>query len=46
MENSSNTFKMAAAGNPSFPMTNAYTPADVIGDFLRLPTGAILDIRR
>jgi uroporphyrinogen-III decarboxylase len=33
-------------GNPLFPMTNAYTPADVIGDFLRHPTGAMLDIRR
>jgi uroporphyrinogen-III decarboxylase len=38
--------KVAAAGNPSFPMTNAYTPADVIGDFLRHPTGAMLDMRR
>jgi hypothetical protein len=33
-------------GNALFPMTNAYTPADVIGDFLRHPTGAMLDIRR
>lgn len=36
----------AKAGVPSFPMTNAYTPADVIGDFLRHPTGAMLDMRR
>jgi len=33
-------------GNPLFPMTNAYTAADVIGDFLRHPTGAMLDMRR
>lgn len=33
-------------GSALFPMTNAYTPADVIGDFLRHPTGAMLDIRR
>jgi len=38
--------KAAAAGNPLFPITNAYAPADVIGDFLRHPTGAMLDIRR
>lgn len=37
---------IAKAGNPLFPMTNAYTPADVIGDFLRHPTGAMLDMRR
>jgi uroporphyrinogen-III decarboxylase len=33
-------------GNAAFPITNAYTPADVIGDFLRYPTGAMLDMRR
>lgn len=33
-------------GNTAFPITNAYTPADVIGDFLRHPTGAMLDMRR
>ncbi|MEM2213675.1 MAG: uroporphyrinogen decarboxylase family protein [Candidatus Nezhaarchaeales archaeon] len=33
-------------GYPAFPITNAYTSADVIGDFLRYPTGAMLDMRR
>lgn len=33
-------------GNAAFPMTNAYTPADIIGDFLRHPTGAMIDMRR
>ncbi|MEM0002168.1 MAG: uroporphyrinogen decarboxylase family protein [Desulfurococcaceae archaeon] len=33
-------------GYASFPLTNAYVPADIIGDFFRHPTGAMLDIRR
>jgi len=33
-------------GNIGFPLTNAYAPADVIGDFLRYPTGAMLDMKR
>jgi len=33
-------------GYPAFPFTNAYAPADVLGDFLRNPTGAMLDMRR
>ncbi|MDK6028783.1 uroporphyrinogen decarboxylase family protein [Ignisphaera sp. 4213-co] len=38
---------IAKAGYPIIPLgTNAYAPADVIGDFLRHPTGAMLDIRR
>ncbi|MEM1878262.1 MAG: uroporphyrinogen decarboxylase family protein [Desulfurococcaceae archaeon] len=31
---------------PLIPLTNAYVPADLIGDFLRHPTGAMVDIRR
>ena len=38
--------ELARLGYPLFPMTNAYAPADVIGDFLRHPTGAMLDMRR
>jgi len=39
---------VARYGYPSISLfaTNAYTPADVIGDFLRHPTGAMLDMRR
>lgn len=37
---------IASMGNPMFPITFAYTPADIIGDFLRQPTGAMLDMRR
>ncbi|MEM2704007.1 MAG: uroporphyrinogen decarboxylase family protein [Candidatus Bathyarchaeia archaeon] len=37
---------IAKMGNPTFPMVSAYTPADIIGDFLRQLTGAMLDIRR
>jgi len=37
---------MQLKGYPATPLTNAYVPADIIGDFLRHPTGAILDIRR
>jgi len=33
-------------GYAFLPMTNAYTPADIIGDFLRHPTGAMIDMRR
>uniref|UniRef100_A0A7J3ZK58 Uncharacterized protein n=1 Tax=Fervidicoccus fontis TaxID=683846 RepID=A0A7J3ZK58_9CREN len=32
--------------NTVFPMTNAYTPEDVIEDFLRHPTSVVLDMRR
>ncbi|MCS7113684.1 MAG: uroporphyrinogen decarboxylase family protein [Nitrososphaerota archaeon] len=37
---------LARAGVPSLPLTFAYTPLDFIGDFLRYPTGALLDVRR
>ncbi|MEM1645310.1 MAG: hypothetical protein QXZ41_07945 [Ignisphaera sp.] len=30
----------------ALPVTFAYSPLDVVGDFLRHPTGAMLDIRR
>ncbi len=33
-------------GLPPFPATFAYAPLDFIGDFLRHPTGVMLDIRR
>lgn len=33
-------------GYPPIPITNAYTPADVVGDFLRQPTGAVLDMKK
>jgi hypothetical protein len=32
-------------GYPPILMTPSYTPADFIGDFLRYPTGAMLDMR-
>ena len=38
--------ELAKTGSALTPMTNAYTPADIIGDFLRHPTGAMLDMRR
>uniref|UniRef100_A0A7C2VBF9 Uroporphyrinogen decarboxylase (URO-D) domain-containing protein n=1 Tax=Ignisphaera aggregans TaxID=334771 RepID=A0A7C2VBF9_9CREN len=38
--------QLAKAGVASYALTNAYAPADVIGDFLRHPTGAMLDMRR
>lgn len=38
--------ELGKLGYVSLPMTNAYTPADIIGDFLRHPTGAMLDMRR
>lgn len=37
---------LAKAGIPSLPLTFAYTPLDFIGDFLRYPTGTLLDVRR
>jgi hypothetical protein len=37
---------LARIGTPSLPLTFAYAPLDFIGDFLRYPTGALLDIRR
>lgn len=33
-------------GLPPFPATFAYAPLDFIGDFLRHPTGAMIDLRR
>lgn len=38
--------EMGKRGSMGFPLTNAYAPADVIGDFLRYPTGAMLDMKR
>jgi len=38
--------ELGKLGYPAIPMTSAYSPADVIGDFLRHPTGAMLDMRR
>lgn len=37
---------LARVGIPSLPLTFAYAPLDFIGDFLRYPTGALLDVRR
>ncbi|MBS7642952.1 MAG: uroporphyrinogen decarboxylase family protein [Candidatus Bathyarchaeia archaeon] len=37
---------LAKVGIPSLPLTFAYAPLDFIGDFLRYPTGALLDVRR
>ncbi|MEM0100199.1 MAG: uroporphyrinogen decarboxylase family protein [Desulfurococcaceae archaeon] len=37
---------IAKLGMPSLPITFAYAPLDIIGDFLRHPTGAMIDIRR
>ncbi|MEM2454668.1 MAG: uroporphyrinogen decarboxylase family protein [Candidatus Bathyarchaeia archaeon] len=37
---------LAKAGVPSLPLTSAYAPLDFIGDFLRTPTGILIDIRR
>lgn len=37
---------LAKLGYPSLMMTFAYTPLDFIGDFLRYPTGMLLDVRR
>ncbi|MEM2311543.1 MAG: uroporphyrinogen decarboxylase family protein [Candidatus Methanomethylicia archaeon] len=37
---------LAKVGMPSLPITFAYTPLDFIGDFLRYPTGALIDLRR
>ncbi|MEM1989683.1 MAG: uroporphyrinogen decarboxylase family protein [Candidatus Bathyarchaeia archaeon] len=37
---------LAKVGVPSLPLTFAYAPLDFIGDFLRYPTGALLDVRR
>ncbi|MHA1581555.1 MAG: uroporphyrinogen decarboxylase family protein, partial [Candidatus Baldrarchaeia archaeon] len=38
--------ELGKLGYPAIPMTSAYSPADIIGDFLRHPTGAMLDMRR
>jgi len=38
--------ELGKLGYAGLPMTNAYTPADIIGDFLRHTTGAMLDMRR
>lgn len=37
---------LAKVGYPSLPITFAYCPLDFIGDFLRKPTGALIDVRR
>ncbi|MEM2320514.1 MAG: uroporphyrinogen decarboxylase family protein [Candidatus Bathyarchaeia archaeon] len=37
---------LARVGVPSLPLTYAYAPLDCIGDFLRTPTGILIDIRR
>ncbi|MEM2341453.1 MAG: uroporphyrinogen decarboxylase family protein [Candidatus Bathyarchaeia archaeon] len=37
---------LAGVGIPSLPLTFAYAPLDFIGDFLRYPTGTLLDVRR
>ena len=37
---------LAKKGQVGFPFAAAHTPADIIGDFLRNPTGAILDMTR
>lgn len=37
---------LAKLGIPPVPVTFAYSPLDIIGDFLRHPTGAMIDIRR
>lgn len=37
---------LAKAGIASLSLTSSYAPLDVIGDFLRGPTGALLDVRR
>lgn len=37
---------LAKLGMPSLPITFAYSPLDIIGDFLRHPTGAMIDLRR
>lgn len=36
----------ARLGFPSFYMGYGYAPLDLIGDFLRMPTGVMLDLRR
>ncbi|MEZ0346440.1 MAG: uroporphyrinogen decarboxylase family protein [Infirmifilum sp.] len=36
----------AKLGFPSFYMGYGYAPLDIIGDFLRMPTGVMLDLRR
>jgi hypothetical protein len=38
--------EISKRGCVGFPITAAHTPADMIGDFMRNPTGAILDMRR
>lgn len=37
---------LAKIGYPSLSVTFSYCPLDFIGDFLRKPTGALIDIRR
>lgn len=37
---------LAKVGIPSLPLTFAYAPLDFIGDFLRYPSGALLDVHR
>lgn len=38
--------ELGKKGHIGFPFTAAHVPADTIGDFLRNPTGAMLDIRK
>lgn len=37
---------LAGVGVPSLPLTSAYAPLDYIGDFLRTPTGVLIDLRK
>ncbi|MCS7110867.1 MAG: hypothetical protein NZ912_01325 [Ignisphaera sp.] len=37
---------LSKIGIPAIPTLNAYAPADIIGDFLRHLTGAMVDMRR
>jgi len=38
--------ELSRRGHTGFPISAAHVPADMIGDFMRNPTGAILDMRR